>query len=240
MDGDRELSDTWTGFTRFTTSKEKAPDGYTWSGGGLTRKQTTSRPDELWPEIWKHTSDASKRKEKQKWAIEKPKLDNARRLRVFTSLILKMRNSRISWLFAGLTEDSATQATLSAGQSGIGFKRAARHSRSCTSGSSHRRILEARLSDVIETATSTFLSALDSDEQATATLYVQKAAWAADEAWQQTIGRLQGPGVANPTIASLEHPSSLPRGGQRRHGLLSAPEEPSQWASAPSAAFTTH
>ena len=26
-------------------------------------------------------SDASKRKEKQKWAIEKPKLDNARRLR---------------------------------------------------------------------------------------------------------------------------------------------------------------
>ena len=26
-------------------------------------------------------SDASKRKEKQKWAIEKPKLDNARKLR---------------------------------------------------------------------------------------------------------------------------------------------------------------
>ena len=26
-------------------------------------------------------SDASKRKEKQKWAIEKPKLENARRLR---------------------------------------------------------------------------------------------------------------------------------------------------------------
>ena len=38
-------------------------------------------------------------------------------------------------------------------------------------------------------------------------LYVQKAAQAADEAWQQ-IGGLQGPGVANPTIASLEHPSS--------------------------------
>ena len=27
-----------------------------------------------------NTSDPSKRKEKQKWAIEKPKLDNARRL----------------------------------------------------------------------------------------------------------------------------------------------------------------
>ena len=31
--------------------------------------------------MWKHKSDASKRKEKQKWAIEKPKLNNARRLR---------------------------------------------------------------------------------------------------------------------------------------------------------------
>ena len=50
-------------------------------GRRLTRKQTTSRPDSLWPEIWKDMSEASKRKEKQKWAIEKPKLDNARKLR---------------------------------------------------------------------------------------------------------------------------------------------------------------
>ena len=28
----RELSDTWTGFTRFTILKEKPPDGHTWSG----------------------------------------------------------------------------------------------------------------------------------------------------------------------------------------------------------------
>ena len=59
----------------------KATDGYTWSGERLTRKQSTSRPDKLWPEMWKHVSDASKRKEKQKWAIEKPKLGNARRIR---------------------------------------------------------------------------------------------------------------------------------------------------------------
>ena len=39
-------------------------------------------------------------------------------------------------------------------------------------------------------------------------LYVQKAAQAADEAWQQTIAGVQGPGVTNPTIATLEHPSS--------------------------------
>ena len=41
----------------------------------------TSRPDTLRPEIWKDMSDAPPRKEKQKWANEKPKLDNARKLR---------------------------------------------------------------------------------------------------------------------------------------------------------------
>ena len=47
----------------------------------LTRKQTTSKPDKLWPEIWKDMSDASKRNEKQNWTIENPKLDNGRKLR---------------------------------------------------------------------------------------------------------------------------------------------------------------
>ena len=46
-----------------------------------TRKQTTSRPDNVWPDVWNHMSDAAKRKAKQKWIIEKPKLDNARQLR---------------------------------------------------------------------------------------------------------------------------------------------------------------
>ena len=46
----------------------------TWSAERLTKKQTRSRPDFLWPEIWNDMSEA-------KWAIEKPKLDNAGRLR---------------------------------------------------------------------------------------------------------------------------------------------------------------
>ena len=39
-------------------------------------------------------SEAAQRKEKQKWATEKPKLDSARRLRgiLFTSLIQRMRS----------------------------------------------------------------------------------------------------------------------------------------------------
>ena len=61
--------DLWIGFTRFTILDEKLPDGY------------ASRPDYLLPETWKDMSEAAPRKEKQKWAFGKPKLDNARRLR---------------------------------------------------------------------------------------------------------------------------------------------------------------
>ena len=77
------MSDTWTGFTRSTILNDIPPQGCTWFGGKLRRKQTTSRPDSLWPEIWKDMSEASTRREKQKWAIEieKPKLDSARKLR---------------------------------------------------------------------------------------------------------------------------------------------------------------
>ena len=51
IDGSRDLSDPWTGFTQFTLLEEKPPDGYMWSGGRLTRKQLTSKPDHLWPEL---------------------------------------------------------------------------------------------------------------------------------------------------------------------------------------------
>ena len=63
VDGEREFSDAWTGFTRFIFIEEKGPpDGFSWSGGRLTRKQTTSRPDNVWPDMRKRVSDASKRK----------------------------------------------------------------------------------------------------------------------------------------------------------------------------------
>ena len=81
IDGSRDLSDPWTGFKQFTLLDEKAPDGYTWSGERLTRKQLTSRPDHLWPELWKSVGKHAKLKEKHKWSNEQPKLDNAGRLR---------------------------------------------------------------------------------------------------------------------------------------------------------------
>ena len=64
IDGSRDLSDAWTGFTRFTLLEEKPPDGYMWSGERLTRKQLTSRPDHLWPELWKTMGKNAKLKEK--------------------------------------------------------------------------------------------------------------------------------------------------------------------------------
>ena len=81
IDGSRDLSDPWTSFTQFTLLEEKVPDGYMWSGERLTRKQLTSRPDHLWPELWKSMGKHAKLKEKQKWSNEKFHLENARKLR---------------------------------------------------------------------------------------------------------------------------------------------------------------
>ena len=45
IDGSRDLSDSWTGFTQCTLLEEKPPDGFLWSGVKLTKRQATSRPD---------------------------------------------------------------------------------------------------------------------------------------------------------------------------------------------------
>ena len=81
IDGSRDLSDPWTGFTQFTLLEEKPPNGYMWSGVRLTRKQRTSRPDHLWPELWEKMGKNAMLKEKQKWSHEQLQLDNARKLR---------------------------------------------------------------------------------------------------------------------------------------------------------------
>ena len=53
-----------------------------WSGGEINeKKQLTSRPDHLWPELWKSMGKHAKLKERQKWSHEKLHLDNARKLR---------------------------------------------------------------------------------------------------------------------------------------------------------------
>ena len=52
-----------------------------WSG-----ERTTSRPDHIWPDAWTRIGKAAQRREKQEWAIEKPKLEHARKLRGIYSI----------------------------------------------------------------------------------------------------------------------------------------------------------
>ena len=49
--------------------------------GRLTKIQTTSRPDQVRLDAWTSIGKAAQRREKQEWAIEKPKLEHARDLR---------------------------------------------------------------------------------------------------------------------------------------------------------------
>ena len=82
INGSRDLSDPWTGFTKFTLLGRKTSKRiYVGPGRRLTRKQLTSRPDHLWPAIWEKMGKNAKLKEKQKWSHEKLHLDNARKLR---------------------------------------------------------------------------------------------------------------------------------------------------------------
>ena len=81
VDVDRSLSDSWTGFTKLKTLHGKPPKGNMWSGERLTKIQATTRTDHLWPEIWTKMSKAAQKKEEHQYSTEKPKLDNARKLK---------------------------------------------------------------------------------------------------------------------------------------------------------------
>ena len=67
IDGSRDLSNYWTGFTQFTLLEQKTSRRiYVVREWRLTRKQLTSRPVHLWPELWKSMGKHAKLKEKQK------------------------------------------------------------------------------------------------------------------------------------------------------------------------------
>ena len=93
LDENRSVSDSKKGrFTKFTLSKEKPPKGIRGPGKRLTKIQATTRPENVWPEVWTKIGKAAQKREKQEWADEQPQLDNARRLRVIYLSIWKMVN----------------------------------------------------------------------------------------------------------------------------------------------------
>ena len=62
VDGNRNLSDSWTGFTSLNETHSR---GFMWSGERLTTIQTTSRPDHFRPDAWIRVGSAAKRNKKR-------------------------------------------------------------------------------------------------------------------------------------------------------------------------------
>ena len=50
----------------------------------MTKVQATSRPDCVWPDVWSNMLKSNQHNAKRYWAIEKPKLHNARKLRAIS------------------------------------------------------------------------------------------------------------------------------------------------------------
>ena len=73
LDGFRDLSDSWTGFTKCTLLKEQPPNRCVWSKGRLTKVQTTSRPDHVWSEVWTKIGKGTQNRVKQEMGAREAK-----------------------------------------------------------------------------------------------------------------------------------------------------------------------
>ena len=69
--------------TKFMLLNEKFSSGSMWSRKRLTQIQAVARHYYLWLEMWIGMSKPAHKQEKPEWAVENPKLDNARKLRGF-------------------------------------------------------------------------------------------------------------------------------------------------------------
>ena len=92
---------------------QKPPKGFMWSG-----ERPTKLPENLWSEVWSKMGKAAQKKERQEWANEKAKLDNARRSRgiYFTDpedgeLKETIKNARESWKFQWMRRCFAKKRT---------------------------------------------------------------------------------------------------------------------------------
>ena len=78
MQGAKALSDAWVGKTVFYVLRRPPPKGHEWIYGRLTKIQETTRPGNLWPEVWQVMSKSQKRRAREKWTIISQKLKEAR------------------------------------------------------------------------------------------------------------------------------------------------------------------
>ena len=63
VDANKHLSDSWKGFTKFTLLKEKLPKKSMWSGWRPTTIQATTRPENLWRDVWSKKGKAAQKEE---------------------------------------------------------------------------------------------------------------------------------------------------------------------------------
>ena len=63
----RELYSPWTGQTSFELLRPRPPVGYSYVGGRLTKTQETTRPANVWLEIWRTLSKKQKGKAIKDW-----------------------------------------------------------------------------------------------------------------------------------------------------------------------------
>ena len=75
----KKLSAPWVGKTIFSLLRPAPPPGHKWISGRLTRLQSTTRPENLWPEAWRSMSQSQKRKAIEEWELESRRLDAARK-----------------------------------------------------------------------------------------------------------------------------------------------------------------
>ena len=81
IDGSKDLSDPWTGFTHFTLLEEKPPDGHMVRGEINEKTADIQARSFMARTLGEKMGKHAKLKEKQKWSNEKLHLENARKLR---------------------------------------------------------------------------------------------------------------------------------------------------------------
>ena len=75
---EKELPDSWIGKTTFELLRPLPPVGYSCIEGRLTKTQETTRPGNIWPEIWRSMSKKIKQQAISAWEVEDKRREQAR------------------------------------------------------------------------------------------------------------------------------------------------------------------
>ena len=66
----KDLSSHWVGHTDLYLLRPAPPKGMKWVGGRFTKVQKTTRPDDVWPEVWPMMSKKTQQQEIKRWEKE--------------------------------------------------------------------------------------------------------------------------------------------------------------------------